>query len=63
MQLLKTIGHLAVRAFRKLYTAFNRREVDLTSVYTIVSSRETRIPNSVYQTWKKPELPSLHAYY
>jgi len=48
-------------AFRKLYMASHPRLVDISALYTAVPGSSGRIPLRVYQTWKEPRLPAVHA--
>jgi len=46
---------------QKLYRVLGPEEVDVSSLYTTVAPSSSRIPNTVYQTWKYPRLPPYHA--
>jgi mannosyltransferase OCH1-like enzyme len=57
----ETLGAYARIAFRKLYKATHPGLVDISSLYTEVPVSAGRIPRRVYQTWKDPALPAVHA--
>lgn len=57
----ETVAEYVRIAFRKAYKYVHPKKVDITSLYTQVPQREARIPRRVYQTWKEPALPALHA--
>lgn len=46
---------------RHIYELFSPRETDLSSIYFSVPASRGLIPNTVFQTWKTPLLPSLQA--
>jgi hypothetical protein len=46
---------------RSAFKRISSRHVDISSLYTKVPSLRQRIPNNVYQTWKKPVLAFRHA--
>jgi mannosyltransferase OCH1-like enzyme len=56
-----TLAEYARIAFRKVYKAAHPGLVDISSLYTEVPASVGRIPRRVYQTWKEPALPAVHA--
>ena len=58
-----------MRAIRKItipfelraYRLFASREISIAPLYTPVLPAARKIPNTVYQTWRTPTLPFLHA--
>lgn len=56
-----TLGEYSRIAFRKLYKFTHPKLVDISSLYTEVPQSPGRIPRRVYQTWKEPRLPAVHA--
>ena len=45
----------------RAYRLFAPREISIAPLYTQVRPSARKIPNSVYQTWRVPTLPFLHA--
>lgn len=56
-----TLGEYSRIAFRKLYKAVHPGLVDISFLYSEVPRSPGSIPRRVYQTWKEPALPSVHA--
>ena len=57
----ETLGEYSRIAYRKLYKLTHPKLVDISSLYTTVPATVARIPRRVYQTWKEPLLPAVHA--
>ena len=58
----RKLRNWAVLVWRHLYEMFSPRQVNIESLYTGAPLKENRIPNRVFQTWKSPMLPALHAW-
>jgi mannosyltransferase OCH1-like enzyme len=58
-----TLRQYAAAILRKAYRTVTPREKDISAFYMRVPRSSARIANDVYQTWKRPVLNSLHAYY
>lgn len=63
MTLKATARRVTLALFQHVYELFAPREVCISPLYTTASPMRSRIPNSIYQTWKKQTLPSFHARY
>jgi mannosyltransferase OCH1-like enzyme len=50
-------------AWRFAYKKLHPLETDISIFYTAAPAKSGKIPNVVYQTWKKASLSSLHAHY
>jgi hypothetical protein len=48
-------------ALKSINDVVTSREVGISSIYTSAPPLNQKIPNTVYQTWKKPALPLRHA--
>jgi len=65
LKITSTVGkqsrRIARGVGRRFYRLIMPKESDISRLYTQAAPKGNRIPNVVYQTWKIPRLPSLHA--
>ena len=60
-RLTRTIRKITIPFELRAYRLFAPHEISIASFYTPAPVSARRIPNTVYQTWRTPTLPFLHA--